>query len=195
MKSEIFCDFSDKVLAIVAAFCILTGFALICLVVYSLMPSTCTLNTKQETVQKVPISGVYDLVRVDDNYKDYLLAMDIPHTAVDILAISSEKMVIKTLEPDDKWINMKTITKWSSRETEFQLNTPYNISYGGGQGRGVLYNYCEKQDGNIINCRSEDPRRQWMFNFTLIFTAEGLINKRYFLSKNIGTEKIYSRRV
>ena len=40
------------------------------------------------TVTQVPISGVYDLVRVDDNYKDYLLAMDIPHTAVDILAIS-----------------------------------------------------------------------------------------------------------
>ena len=35
-------------------------------------------------------------------------------------------------------------------------------------------------------CRSEDPRRKWRFNFTLIFTAEGLINKRYFLSKNIG---------
>ena len=37
---------------------------------------------------QVPISGTYYLVRVDDNYKDYLLAMEIPQTAVDILAIS-----------------------------------------------------------------------------------------------------------
>lgn len=142
---------------------------------------------------QVPISGTYQLEKVDDNYKNYLLAMDIPQNAVDILARSSETLIIHTLSPDEKWINMQTVTKWSTRETEFQLDTPYNISYGGGQEGGVLYNYCHRIAVNTIHCRSEDPKRNWMFEFTLSFTVNGLINRRHFLSKNIGTVKTYSR--
>ena len=77
-------------------------------------------------------------------------------------------MIIRTLSPDEKWINMQTVTskeykkrnelnflflEWSSRETEFQLDTPYDISYGGGQEGGVLYNYCHRPGVNTIHCR------------------------------------------
>ena len=38
---------------------------------------------------KVSLSGVYHLSSADANYKDYLLAMDIPQTAADIIATMS----------------------------------------------------------------------------------------------------------
>ena len=41
-----------------------------------------------EPYSQVPISGRYKLVKADANYKAYLLAMEIPQTAVDILARS-----------------------------------------------------------------------------------------------------------
>ena len=142
------------------------------------------------------------------------------------------------------------------------LGTHYNVSYGGGEDRGVLSNYCERPAHNIITCRSvltfklhllhlecvscgalfhkyttwvgiyeeilgvenkifefelpcigslitiiflhilssmdlaiiiynryyrsEDQKKNWMFKFRLIFSDRGLVNKRFFLTKNIG---------
>jgi hypothetical protein len=34
--------------------------------------------------------------------------------------------------------------------------------------------------------RSEDPQKNWMFKFSLIFSDMGLVNQRVFLTKNIG---------
>ena len=92
---------------------------------------------------------------------------------------------------------------WSSRESVLLFNTPFNVSYGGGQDRGVLYNYCDRPGGNIIHCRwgerfwylcfdrfsflrSDDPYKGWRFEYTLIFSKEGLVNKRSFITKYIG---------
>jgi hypothetical protein len=38
---------------------------------------------------QVALSGIYHLSSADGNYKDYLLAMDIPQTAADIIATMS----------------------------------------------------------------------------------------------------------
>ena len=37
---------------------------------------------------QVSLPGIYHLVEADDNYKSYLLAMDIPETAADIISRS-----------------------------------------------------------------------------------------------------------
>ena len=43
--------------------------------------------------------------------------------------------------------------EWSTRETEFHLSRHFNISYGEGENMGVLYNYCDRPEINIIHCR------------------------------------------
>jgi len=48
-------------------------------------------------------------VSTDNHYKDYLLAMDIPLTAVDIITRSSESVIIKTSPTEDR-ISMRTVT-------------------------------------------------------------------------------------
>ena len=63
-------------------------------------------------------------------------------------------LIIQTLSPEEDWFNMKTVTKWSTKVVEFKLGTQYNVSYGGGEDRGVLVNYCERPAQNIISCRS-----------------------------------------
>ena len=86
--------------------------SVIALVIYSLLPQKC--QNKKDIVEDLPkkvsnliwlifsilftkliiiaaqasISGVYQLESVDDNYGKYLLAMDIPQSAVDVLARS-----------------------------------------------------------------------------------------------------------
>ena len=39
---------------------------------------------------------------------------------------------------------------------------------------------------SIVHCSSDDPKKGWRFEFDLIFTETGLINHRYFVTKNIG---------
>ena len=41
----------------------------------------------------------------------------------------------------------------SIQYTAGRLDTPYIISYGGGQEQGVLYNYCHMTGVNTIHCR------------------------------------------
>jgi len=217
-KSEV-CELSDKSLAILATTCICVGLALLSCVVYSLTPSPCQHSGERRGTgqnSKVSLSGTFHLVSSDNHYKDYLLAMDIPLTAVDIITRSSETVIIKTLSPTEDRISMRTVTskmktykmvkiqfiqkyqlflEWSTRDTEFKLNTPFNVTYGLGEDRGVLYNYCDRPGENIIHCSSDDPKKDWRFEFQLIFSVDGLINKRHFVTKDIAMQKTYQREI
>ena len=63
-------------------------------------------------------------------------------------------LIIQSLSPEEDWFSMKTVTRWTTKEVEFRLGMQYNVSYGGGEDRGVLCNHCERLVQNIITCRS-----------------------------------------
>eukprot|EP00092_Neocalanus_flemingeri_P025445 GFUD01027587.1.p1 GENE.GFUD01027587.1~~GFUD01027587.1.p1 ORF type:complete len:211 (-),score=42.39 GFUD01027587.1:163-795(-) len=142
----------------------------------------------------VPLSGTFHLTQFDDNYEKYLLAMDIPHTAVPHIIAASETLVIETFPAEHNMdINMKTITNWVTREIQFSFNQNFTISYGKGANSGVLHNYCSRPAHHVIHCRSEEREKKWKFEFDLIFSRHGLVNNRTFITKNIVMKKIYQR--
>lgn len=143
-----------------------------------------------------PLPGVYHLTQFDDNYERYLLAMDISEQAVPHILAASETLVIEA-EPGGQegniTITMKTITNWVTRSIKFNFNKDFMISYGKGANSGVLHNYCVHPVEHVIQCKSEEKRKMWKFEFDLIFSREGLVNNRIFITKNIGMKKIYKR--
>jgi len=185
-------SWSDTSLAITAAVCLTLGFALMSFAVYSALPSACThTHHGQITPHKVNISGTYNLEEADENYPEYLLAMDIPHHALPYIITSDEVIVIRPLSPQENIINIKTITSWTTKEIEFEFNKQLQVSYGKG---GSVFTYnCTRPQHNRISCRSGIKSKGWRFLFDFIFSDHSLMYQSYFVTKNIGNQKIYRR--
>eukprot|EP00090_Calanus_glacialis_P025545 TRINITY_DN39951_c0_g1_i1.p1 TRINITY_DN39951_c0_g1~~TRINITY_DN39951_c0_g1_i1.p1 ORF type:complete len:169 (+),score=33.26 TRINITY_DN39951_c0_g1_i1:38-544(+) len=161
--------------------------------VYSAIPSPCSHTQQGQIVRahKVNISGTYNLEEFDDNYPEFLLAMDIPPSALPYIMKSKEVIVIRPLSPQENIINMKTITSWTTKEVEFEFNKQLQVSYANG---GSVFTYnCTRPQQNRISCRSEIKSKGWRFIFDFIFSDESLMYQSYFVTKNIGNQKIYRK--
>jgi len=152
------------------------------------------LNSTLIDPNQVVVTGVYKLVTFDDAYEDYLKGMGIPFLIVPIILGASEKLDISINESDPSTpVKMITITDWMTRESEFQFDQEFSMTYGKGSMEGQMYNTCSRPQHNIIHCRSVEREKNWEFESELIFSPGGLVNKRSFITKNIVTKKYYQR--
>jgi len=141
---------------------------------------------------QVEMTGAYNLVSFDDNYKEYLEGMGIPFFVVPLILQASEIIEI-TLDEESQFVTMKTITDWMTRNSKFTFDEEFSMTYGKGNMEGLMYNTCTRPQNNIIHCRSEEREKKWNFESEIVFSDLGMINKRTFFTKNIVTKKYYVR--
>jgi len=142
----------------------------------------------------VSLSGLYKLVDTD-NYVDYLTSLEVPAIAAShIDRVKSENI---SVEEDGHRATITTSTPWISKTITFKFDEPFSVNYGDSRSNsnktGVLNYFCYKPKENIINCNSKEEKKGWKIVFDLIFTDEFLVNKSFFITKDVGMTKKYRR--
>jgi len=140
---------------------------------------------------EVNMSGDYQLI-LTRNYANYLLALEIPQVAAtQIEKLKSENLSI--IQDEVSGTTIKTITPWITKSISFMFDEHFAVEYEEKETKGVINYFCSRPKNNIINCNSINPGKGWRIMFDYIFTKDHLINKSYFISKNVGMTKKYRR--
>jgi len=134
------------------------------------------------------IDGNYSLVSYDDQYDEYLKAVGVPWIALPIILAASENLEVNWLEDG---ADIETVTGWMTTKMKYKFNTTFSIEYG--QGMGILWNICNLDGWNVINCRSEEREKGWNLGTTQTFSPEGMVEERHFLGKNIRAKKYFKK--
>merc|ERR1712088_681912 len=127
------------------------------------------------------LAGTYVLVSYDENYRTYLETMGIPWYVVPIILASNEKFSITELGDDT--VQILTETSIASRNMTFKFGDEFSMEYG--KGMGTMWNVCTREAPNVMMCRSEERERNWKLESKMIFSDEGVVNERTFVTKNI----------
>jgi len=151
------------------------------------------LNSSFVNPSQITISGTYNLVTFDDHYEEYLKSMGIPFFIVPLILSASERIEIEVSEGEPATVKMKTITDWMTRTSEFHFDEEFSMTYGKGSMEGLMYNICSRPVHNVINCKSEERKKKWNFESEIVFSLNGMVNKRTFITKDIVTKKYYQR--
>jgi len=189
---------SQKTQIICLIICAVTFLALICILIEAINNPICVEKKyqKKETLAEphppVSMSGLYRLVQTE-NYVDYLTSLELPLVAAShIDSIKSENI---SVEEDGQSATIATSTPWISKTISFKFDEPFSVNYGSSESKskGVLNYFCHKPKENIINCNSNEEKKGWKIVFDLIFSDEFLVNKSFFITKNVGMTKKYQR--
>jgi len=191
---------SDTCLGCLLVTCALVFCGLIFVIVYAVNNPVCVSHEVTQRPDKsvktspdveVNMSGNYQLI-LTRNYANYLLALEIPQVAAtQIEKLKSENLSIN--QDEVKGTTIKTITPWITKSISFKFNEHFNVEYEEKETKGVINYFCTRPKNNIINCNSINPGKGWRIMFDYIFTKDHLINKSYFISKNVGMTKKYRR--
>lgn len=182
---EVLDKFSVKTLIALTLLCAVIFSCLIFVIVFAIQNPICVEeNHEAEEAAsdelQVSMSGLFQLIATN-NYANYLHALDIPTVAAN--KIENLKTENISVEQDDaRGTTITTITPWLTKSISFRFDEKFNVSYGDGES----HYFCSKPKSNVINCNSFEPKRGWRIMFDYIFTKTHLINKSYFISKNVG---------
>jgi len=192
---------SDGVLVLLIFLCIITFIGLIFIIISAVNNPICVQNqhskankepSEEVKITKVNMTGTFQLF-ITSNYAHYLQALELPRIAASqIEKLKSENISINENEKEGL-TTITTITPWMTKTISFHFDEYFNVSYGEDKTKGTLSYFCTKPKINTINCNSVESRRGWKIMFDYIFTEKYLINKSYFISKNVGMTKKYRR--
>ncbi|XP_040570430.1 uncharacterized protein [Lepeophtheirus salmonis] len=141
--------------------------------------------------QSSNFSGMYELVRHDENYEKYLIALGIPYFVVKLILVSPE-IIIFDVPLDMKNEQWTIITKAGTDQVDhFKIDEPFIVSMR--KGKTILNTIASMSSNNtlVMDSISEKSGNKLVSSFT--FTTNGLINTRIFEAQNITTIKYYKK--
>eukprot|EP00096_Caligus_rogercresseyi_P009217 TRINITY_DN3095_c0_g1_i2.p1 TRINITY_DN3095_c0_g1~~TRINITY_DN3095_c0_g1_i2.p1 ORF type:complete len:255 (-),score=70.85 TRINITY_DN3095_c0_g1_i2:1394-2158(-) len=137
-------------------------------------------------------SGMYELVRYDDQYQNYLVALGIPYLVVQLILVAPEILVfdVPSQMEKDEW-TLTTKAGPSDEVTTFKLDEPFIISMR--KGKTQLNTTASMTSNDTLSMDSISLKSGNNLISSFAFSASGLINTRVFVPENITTKKYYKR--
>ena len=77
------------------------------------------------------------------------------------------------------------------RDSEFYLGTEFEEPWGRDQ--GFMHKVCTLPEPNKLECVMEERAQGWDVRTTMVFSREGMINERVFVTKGLSTKKFYQK--
>lgn len=136
------------------------------------------------------LNGSYELVSISKNFGDYLAAMGVPSFVLPMALRMKETI---TYAITDAGFDAKVVNDWKEQDLYFGFGQVSNITYGRGNMQGIMWNLCQRQQHNLILCRSTEREKGWKITNLLRFTEKGMCSERTFVNKGITAKRFYKK--
>ncbi|TRY77832.1 hypothetical protein TCAL_07839 [Tigriopus californicus] len=145
-----------------------------------------------QTLLSLSYDGRYVMEQHGPNFDEYLRSLHIPQYLFEMIKSSQELVEIQTpLNPNtDKW-KIKFSNEFAVHILNFHLDQAFNVTYYNDHNY-VTYS-CSIPSKFTLKCTSQDIKRDWNIDSTMIFSPYGYSNYMTNINKAVTTSKMYRR--